>query len=131
MRKSRFIARGILPERPLRQPARLPSVLHPQEVALLSSLVRAGRLTQDGARAFAQGLEARRAAGERPSLVEALVQRRVATADEIARAIKSPSDRQKPPLDRPGPPLPFRPEPDAPTVRNMPGTANRPDSFIN
>lgn len=118
-------------------------MLHPQETALLQSLVRAGRLTQDNARAFAQALEQRRAAGERPSLVEALVARRVATADEIARAIKPASDRIEPPPGAGsssrnqkyggGPPPPFL-EPEAPTMRvglATPPPGSRVESFIN
>ncbi len=109
------------------------AVLHPQEVALLQNLVRAGRLTQDGARSFAQALESRRNAGERPSLVDALVANRIASADEIARALKQ-SAGPAPPGGRgngaaAGPPPPYAPGPSAPPP-DGPGSTERIESFI-
>jgi tetratricopeptide (TPR) repeat protein len=120
-------------------------VLHPQEVSLLQQLVRAGRLTQEAARAFAQSLEQRRAAGERPNLIEALVARRIATAEEIARVTR-PSERLAPTIGsapvRGGghaPTQPHFPVPDqeeSPTIRVGPaplGTDTPPtdrDNFI-
>ncbi|MBI3724713.1 hypothetical protein HY251_12265 [bacterium] len=69
-------------------------MIEPQEVALLQELIRVGRLTQDGARAFAQALDAHRAAGNRVSLGDALVARRVVTTEELAR-YRPTSDRTR------------------------------------
>jgi tetratricopeptide (TPR) repeat protein len=102
-------------------------VLHPQEVALLQTLVRSGRLTPESARAFAQGLETRRAKGEKPSLVDALVANRVASPEEIAGALRQTAAKTAAvALGPQRPPTPVVPDPDSPTVR----TGSGPESFI-